>query len=371
MSNKHLPVLKNLSVGLIAGFLFTWNTMAQETAAPEEAALYSISGKVFDETINLSADIWAALETLPRIKERSEVEALISSIKTRVLATHPGVTQQELEALNKMADTTGKSDSETWDLALDLLVGEILNFRRSVNAVVILRGESNSIERQIILQADNNFQFEKLPEGRYRIEVEGAPDVSFSGVSRKAVGHALVDLTNNMEDLKVSISAYPITLRGRILTEDGNPVAGASVQGLPWEASELYQYPGYKHQYAGSVETKSNIQGEYELKYFIPEHLFIYAGHLIGGANKSLSRGVDVLVHQDGYKQTSTPPLPLTTAELFPMAKRMGIVFFEILSHLGEINESSYEIHTEYLPKSEGNIIFVDDIILEKIEAAE
>ncbi len=216
-----------------------------------------------------------------------------------------------------------------------------------------------------MLDAEGAFKFNNVPVGDYTIEVTTTPHCTTIETGRKAVGHARVHLTNHIANLRIPISAYPVALRGRVLAEDGRPIANVVVKGVPWgyQPHDHIDPNLVKRKYEYETVTMSDTDGYYELSGFMPEYIFAYARLL--GSDRWFSFA-EVTACLDGYEQTNTPNPPLVTAELLPAAQQ---IMKSILAWPAwTSDERSAYRERIYLPQSKDNVIFVDDIILKKIK---
>ncbi len=273
------------------------------------------------------------------------------------------------ESLSLFDETCRIEDLDVWQTAIRLVVNEKFSPKQpSGNAMVTLRGSPDLGIRTVMLDAEGGFEFDNVPVGDYTIEATATPHCVTIGTARKAVGHARVHLTNHIANLRIPISAYPVALRGRVLTEDGSPMANVVVKGLPWgyEPRDHIDPNLVKRKYEYETVTMSDTEGYYELSGFMPEYIFDYARLL--GSDRWFSF-VEVTAYLDGYEQTNTPNPPLVTAELLPAARQ---IMKSILAWPAWTPDewAAYRERTD-LPKSAGNVIFVEDIILEKIEESE
>ncbi len=265
------------------------------------------------------------------------------------------------------------------------LVENFLKPHGASNAMVRLIGES--VQEETTSDSEGKFSFIGFSRGVYALSAE-APSLKAPG--RIAKGRLRYDFSPGRSGnwAFLEIHAYPVTIKGRVTTSDGQPVANAKVTGGPVCLSDvkIYSDPDWREeglarmrQYALSAETTSN--GIYQLDGFIPPSIYEIAGYLGNGSDSLYDTGVpdtafsrfyaDIRVEVAGYTQRTVPRVPLVTETLLGPARR----FLHMMLKLSD-NPSNKEKLTGFQEKgevlpSQGDTIPNIDIVMDPVMATE
>lgn len=230
------------------------------------------------------------------------------------------------------------------------------------NAALILEG--NSIKREFITDQDGKYRFENLPAGEYEITASAPAIYCSDGEQREAKGHAIAQIPSS-SNVDININAYPVNIKGRILTSDGQPIAGAKVTGIPFALRISDDITaGYK-EVDNPISALSDEIGVYELQGFMPMPVYELAGHL---RTRNLTRHVEVRAEAAGFIQSANrvPKIPPVSPELIPPARRL--MYFFLLYSGKEIYKPIQE--RDDLPAGNGNSITGVDIVMDRLAAA-
>ena len=231
-----------------------------------------------------------------------------------------------------------------------------------IDVVVTLEG--NSIWRESRTGQDGKYRFENLPAGEYEITAIAPAIYCSDGEQREAKGHAIA-LIPSRSNVDININAYPVNIKGRILTSDGQPIAGAKVTGIPFALRISDDITaGYK-EVDNPISALSDEVGVYELQGFMPMPVYELAGHL---RTRYLTRHIEVRAEAAGYIQSANrvPKIPPVPPELIPPARRL--MYFFLLYSGKEIYKPIQE--RDDLPAGNGNTITGVDIVMDRLDAA-
>jgi len=109
------------------------------------------------------------------------------------------------------------------DLELALIEG-----RYAVGAVVTLRSSAGHTATAVA-NKHGHFVFPALPDGDYELFVEAPSAYSEGEMATGTYGFKLPEYI--IRPVLIAISPHAITVKGRVTTDDGSPVAGAMVVG--------------------------------------------------------------------------------------------------------------------------------------------
>jgi hypothetical protein len=146
-----------------------------------------------------------------------------------------------------------------------------------------------------------NFAFPSLDAGRYRLSADRAGFVA-AEYAAKAGTPAGITLSAGQKLTSASIRLTPqAVLTGRVLDEDGDPVAEANVQAL------RYSYTRGVRQLTPALSTTTDDRGEYRLYGLAPGKYYVAASRGGFGGGRGGGRLVEVENARDNYVQTYYP----------------------------------------------------------------
>jgi len=275
------------------------------------------------------------------------------SIGGTVVDATPNVSEQcfsELEA------------AETEE-AIGQVSQDCLGRRPASNVPVKLRGAL--IPMETTTDAEGHYEFPTLPCGEYELSAEMPSWPSRSGESRTATGKAVVDISVRGPHGHLELRADRITVTGRIMDKQGQPVSGAKVIGIQEVNSETSEIK------PNVVTTLSGTDGSYELQGLNPPSIRNTAGYLAGGDGTGelglASFYLLVRVDAEGFLQSreNIPRIPVVSEELLAAARR----FLKALNRMQARHEGGSEIREKEgvgpLPASQGNVITGIDVVLD------
>lgn len=261
-----------------------------------------------------------------------------------VMDATPDVSQ---ETFAKLA--ASKSQKE-FEQNLMAMLGEQL----ASNVVVRARGAS--VTKEAVTDVQGKFKITGLPHGVYDVSAEMTLRPSGTRVERMATAEKRVD--NNNRSIDLQLHENLVAVRGRITDIYGQPVARARVTGTP--------FPFFGQGIPDSVSISSSDDGSYELRSFVPPHIYHLAGYLNGGDPKAGQRPfyVDINVKADGFVPGHMRVPPVTEA-LLSSARHL----LKIMNQLEIRLHGKSDIREKdglSLPSSHGNTITGIDIVLKK-----
>lgn len=218
---------------------------------------------------------------------------------------------------------------------------------------VTLTGFNLPNKRVKITDKNGEVTFEGIPRGNN--EILAVKEVLDNGRPAKAVARACLKRGKRIAHLELSTDW--VTLKGRTVTIDGAPFEGAIVCLEPLftgqDSSEQYDnYPSQK--------TTTGASGFYELHYVKPLSIDMVVGYLINSNAVERSQNFFYgLICAKNLNTTAYIPhqiqMPLISEDILNMARRRLSL---------KSKEFQYKHKTPYLPESNGNVVFLPDIII-------
>jgi protocatechuate 3,4-dioxygenase beta subunit len=244
---------------------------------------------------------------------------------------------------------------------LGVVFREVFAQRPVPHVVVTARGEA--VTREAVTDADGHFRFADVPRGEYEISAETPTPPSGTREKRIATGTMPVTLDANNRYVLLELRADRITVRGRITTAGGRPVASAKVIGI-----HEIDDPSCMHA-SQIVTTVSNPDGSYALQGLNPPDLWRTAGYLNGGDPTADSHSFYFVVRVEAddlvQRRENVPRFPLVTQERLELARRLLKAMNQVQTRL----EGSSELHEREnlgpFPASQGNTIRDIDVVLD------
>ena len=251
-------------------------------------------------------------------------------------------------------------------------------------ATVTLRGEG--VEERVRTDAKGEFTFVGYSQGHYELRVE-AP--ARPPLQDKAWGRMELDFVPGSK-IWMEISAYTITLRGRVKSSDGQPVAGAHITADLAFARDVLFGPNLWDRDERQVDEMrgprrktavTTPDGFYELQGFPPPSLETIIRYLGGDARAALEEYAaasdeltdlfaDIRVDANGFAQRQVQRVTLVPESLVDAARRYWRMKVRTTDDLTEQQKAGYTfVEKGQLPASRGNIIDVEDIVLDPLVA--
>ena len=236
--------------------------------------------------------------------------------------------------------------------------------RSCSNAMVYLEG--NGLSRVTTTDVEGNFHFQQIPSGSYTLSASVSSLLPDAG-NKVSNGYTQIlhppDYSKSSANIQLRISTHAITAKGRVVTVENEPLQGVTV-------SAIYRFPeelggNIQSDYYNHISTVTDSTGTYTLSGIIPPSILTLAS-LLG--SETLAERYELQICKDNTILT-----PLTPACFIPLSEELRQPCLKIwmLFSLFSGKDIPWPIKdAPRLPKSKGNIIFVDDIILEKIEDA-
>ena len=168
-----------------------------------------------------------------------------------------------------------------------------------------------------------------------------------------------------------------VTISGRVIDGNNKPLTGIKVYGKskPWGAKQDWNI----------VHTLTDVQGKYQLYGFDPALPYPHGLRYLTGAAPDQGQEefyddffyvtLQVDLSDTGYLPVDELKIPMVTEACLQAAKVLKNTIIAGMSKYKHDPELTWWLAREHysppdLPKSDGNIIFVDDIILGKLEDA-
>lgn len=171
---------------------------------------------------------------------------------------------------------------------------------------------------------------------------------------------------------RMEIHANAVTVKGRVTSADGRPIAGAKVTGtaVPCrESGDIVHDCKYKYRYRFSMVTDAD--GTYELRGFIPPSVYRIASYLGGGDPTEGGLNpkpffVELRAEADGFVQDekNVPEVPLVPETLLRPARRLMEIMIRHSEHLSEQEKRDFQERA--MPTTHGNTIEGIDIVLDR-----
>jgi hypothetical protein len=136
-------------------------------------------------------------------------------------------------------------------------------------ATVALRNTQQNFSYVAVSDTSGHFQFPSVEPGTYTIGNVSAPGYVYQPpAGRSAISRITVGEDQHINDLKVLL--LPLgAISGKIIDDDGDPLAGATVQALH------YMYSAGTRRLVGAGNATSDDRGEYRLFDLQPGHYFL------------------------------------------------------------------------------------------------
>jgi hypothetical protein len=219
---------------------------------------------------------------------------------------------------------------------------------RPIGGVTVILSQKSILKREIT-NAQGDVEFKELPEGAYEIEVEPLVRTSWAKAEQMTQKKKTIHLHNYVH-VNLEIRTDWVNVKGRVIDEDGKPVMGAEITGVPNRNSE----DGPEFDVARAI---SDADGSFELNRVWPPDIYRIAGYLNGGAPDAMY--LEIRATADGFKQSAPYKTPLITENLLPPARRL-LEIFSKLNGGGELKEKENIAY----PSSEGDAINGVTIVL-------
>jgi protocatechuate 3,4-dioxygenase beta subunit len=201
-----------------------------------------------------------------------------------------------------------KADCVVKGQVLNSVTGEPLRKAR----VTLMKAEAQMTRRARDVDTAGRFEFRSVEPGRYTLSAERAGFVTQSYGSRKAgyrMGGTTVTLApaQEMKDLVIKLSPQAV-ITGRVIDEDGEPMANVQVSAMKW------MWQGKKQQLAPSGFASTNDLGEYRMFGLAPDSYLVQASRReLGGMPVAPEPSSEK--PEDGYVATWYPStLDVSTA---------------------------------------------------------
>lgn len=218
--------------------------------------------------------------------------------------------------------------------------------------------EGMGVQKTAVSSPDGSFRFENLPRGRYTMSAV-KPDMptGIRGVCRTATARTEITLFSGKRDIWLQLRNDQITLKGRVVDEQGKGLPSASV--LIWpEGAETSEF---------ERRTVTDNEGRYEINDVVPADWLKVAWYLTDEKSQHVPGAVVVSVKKHGYAYPKESlVVALVTDEQLEPARRMNLIANGILKRT--MGKDLPERKDFLFPKSEGNVIFVPDIVRKKAE---
>ena len=245
---------------------------------------------------------------------------------------------------------------------------DILEARRKEPLPVpyaIVTAKGDSVTKLAKTDSRGSFAFTGLPCGEYAVSAQIASGVSEDVQGRMAsVKPIKIYLPRAGIEAAVSVPVRSdlVTLRGRVADVSGRPIRGARVRGEP------HPVPESPEAMPPTRFAVSGIDGQYELRGFLPQALYAVAGYLSGGDPTEGGQSpfyVKVHAEADGYVEdkTNAAIVPLVTEDVLGPARRLLKVLSKWQTQ-SEVSSNFLEKTNTVLPSSLGNTITGIDIVL-------
>jgi hypothetical protein len=235
------------------------------------------------------------------------------------------------------------------------------SYRVVPNIIVTLRGDS--VTSKAVTDLQGKFKFPSLPRGVYEITAESTSPSSLTGVRRMATGQTQIKLNSHC-NLKLTLSAHLVVVRGRITDDQGQPIARAKVT-----AVEVIDDPSNMF-YPRTYSSVSNADGSYELQGIEPTNFWHILRYLVEPNPGQLSY-VDIRVEAPGFVQSSenVPRVTLITEEWLNLARH----FLEAYARVAQKTGTPVPRENEglFFPSSQGNTISAGDIVVKRADTGE
>ena len=224
-------------------------------------------------------------------------------------------------------------------------------------SVVILQGEN--IRRKTYADNNGNFTFNNLPYGKYLVTTSVAdctgvyPNTKMTATESKFI--AVND--RNPQHFIFTPDIFHVDLYGKVVNQSKQPVASAKVT-----ATWIYPQTFLEQGNIPTWETVTDENGNFELKGIPPSNWLLIAGALL--SKQRSYDGIEIkIITAEGVKSTPIK-LSLISEDNLYLARR----FSSILRNIYKLSEIKYPQDDNFIksfPKSKGNDILIDDIIVD------
>jgi|GEM_PF-1511245 len=227
---------------------------------------------------------------------------------------------------------------------------------------VVLRGET--VNRETVTDAKGEYVFADLPNENFVVMTEN--NVALSAGNTQ-LWRAEKQVRKNMSGLrlqdvaKLELTNNLVAVRGRIVDAAGQPLVGVKVTGTLDINDVSYQQYLENHE-PDRWYACTDRNGKYELKW-IPATPFIYVAAFLFTNNVKSYHQLELSAESAGKIPAVKLPLqlPLIAENQLPDARR----WLKILNRIKPENKPELvEKNNQRLPKSTGNIIMAEDIVL-------
>lgn len=216
--------------------------------------------------------------------------------------------------------------------------------------------EGMGIQKTVVSNPDGSFRFDNLPPGRYIMHTV-KPDMptGIRGICRTATARTEIARFSGTRRVCLQLRNDLITMKGRVVDEQGKGLPYASV--LIWpEGAETSEF---------ERRTVTDNEGRYEISDIVPADWLKVAWYLTAEKSSRVPGAFEMSVNRHGYANPKEPLVVVfVTDEQLEPARRVNKIANGILKHT--MGKDLPERKILPFPKSEGNVIFVSDIMLKK-----
>jgi hypothetical protein len=213
---------------------------------------------------------------------------------------------------------------------------------------------------QVMAAADGSYSFTGLPNGLYEVFAETLPPVGGSDANLKV--SATRKVQTGCGELNLRLHRELIVVSGRVIDEQGNPVADAKVTGIavPTRGTDV--------DYDSTMLTVSGTDGTYELKGFEPLGIYQSGVYLSGSEVEFDHSHADIRAQKDQFEQDPKTVrwVPLVSeAQIIP-ARRFRAAVFKAFSAIRN-KEVSVPEAPRNPHRTRGSRIEGIDIVLKRV----
>lgn len=220
---------------------------------------------------------------------------------------------------------------------------------------VTVRLSGNGVSAETRTDADGRFQFNGLVSGEYEVSAEKIR-VLHGGTQEVLSAKSMIN-SGESSYVELCLGESFLSIKGRVVDAEGKGVSGIRITGLFDPLPETGRYRTFS--------AVSGKDGCYEIARIPAPSVWTVGGWLTGGDPLTAQSRFYLQINVESpQKGDAIRHLPLITENLMAQARRFKETMKSANTRLKMEGESLKEGPKDSIPKSQGDVIFVPDIVL-------